>query len=336
MFTDKIDISIVLGTYNRINSLKQALTCFLNSAIPKKFEIIINDAGSTDGTIEYLKSIKNNNIIPIFGNKNGVTNAYNNCFKQARGKFVTWLSDDEIIVDNGLFVMCNLMESLSKNDMGAFKMKRMLQPELGYFVPMINSFPCPYVGCMYTETLKKYNYWNIDFLYYAQDQDICSKIYRMGGKIVSCEAFINHYSIKDLIKETNVTNYLKSGGSQKFYVINRRFGQYTGNINYSICFFVTKCIDIKLLIYYINRVKSFYSTADLFITFKNDNSEIQEIQEIQEIPFNYFNLQNYDLILQIENSCMSNITPYQDNESFYKNCEFSKKLCANSEENIGK
>ena len=56
----KCTVSVVIGTYNRKNSLKKTIETLrdeLDSA-PFKSEIIIVDGGSTDGTLNWLKKQK--------------------------------------------------------------------------------------------------------------------------------------------------------------------------------------------------------------------------------------------------------------------------------------
>ena len=47
-------VSVVLGTYNRLPFLKSTIASVRSSQIDVPYEIIVVDGGSTDGTIDWL------------------------------------------------------------------------------------------------------------------------------------------------------------------------------------------------------------------------------------------------------------------------------------------
>ena len=55
-------LSLVIPTYNRLPHLKECINSFVEGIGNYPYEIIIPDGGSTDGTIEYLKNVDNDNI----------------------------------------------------------------------------------------------------------------------------------------------------------------------------------------------------------------------------------------------------------------------------------
>ena len=116
-------LTIVLGTYNRLNQLKNCVESILRETkIPIK--IYISDAGSSDGTIEYLQSIKSEIVIPIFvGKKLGQAKAYNDVFAIVDSPYVCWLSDDNEIVNNGLDRAVAILEKDLNIGMVALKTK---------------------------------------------------------------------------------------------------------------------------------------------------------------------------------------------------------------------
>ena len=53
-----IDISVVIPTYNRIDTLRYVVPSLLaNDIAPKSMEIIVADSNSNDGTAEYLAEV---------------------------------------------------------------------------------------------------------------------------------------------------------------------------------------------------------------------------------------------------------------------------------------
>ncbi|MGA1864508.1 MAG: glycosyltransferase [bacterium] len=113
-------VSIILPTYNGSNYIRQSIDSCLNQSY-KNLELIIVDDGSTDGTSNIINNYNDSriNFIKIKKN-NGLPNALNIGFSQARGDFLTWTSDDNmydkeavekmlhlLIEKNCSFVYCN-------------------------------------------------------------------------------------------------------------------------------------------------------------------------------------------------------------------------------------
>src|SRR5215217_123193 len=92
--TTTVRLAIVLGTYNRLDSLKRCVeSVFAQTRTPAI--LYVTDAGSTDGTVEYLTSIASDRIVPLLvGERLGQARAYNDVFAIVRTPYVIWLSDD--------------------------------------------------------------------------------------------------------------------------------------------------------------------------------------------------------------------------------------------------
>ncbi len=89
-------VSVVLSTYNHIQYLSACVESILTQTF-KDFEFIIINDGSTDGTKEYLDGIKDERLkITHFVQNMGIVPAYNYGLKSARGKYITWISSDNI------------------------------------------------------------------------------------------------------------------------------------------------------------------------------------------------------------------------------------------------
>ena len=69
-------------TYNRVNYLKRFVASWKKTTSDGSI-LIIADDGSKDGTIEYIKSVSSNKIIPIFNNRIGVAAQTNTIFKKS-------------------------------------------------------------------------------------------------------------------------------------------------------------------------------------------------------------------------------------------------------------
>lgn len=90
-------ISLVVPTYNRLESLKRVLTGLEQQQdVPlSDFEVIVISDGSTDDTNEYLQTVNTTlNLLPLIQQNGGAAAARNNGINHARGELVLFLDDD--------------------------------------------------------------------------------------------------------------------------------------------------------------------------------------------------------------------------------------------------
>jgi len=93
-----LDISVIIPTYNRKNTLPRAVESVLNQTY-KPVEIIVVDDGSTDGTKEWFSEMYPL-VHYIYQVNSGVSSARNTGINSARGDWIALLdSDDEWLPD---------------------------------------------------------------------------------------------------------------------------------------------------------------------------------------------------------------------------------------------
>lgn len=91
----EIAISVIIPSYNREKTIIRCISSILNQT-KKVFEIIVVDDGSTDRTLEQVRSIKHDSIKIIKQNHKGAQAARNLGILNARGNYIAFLdSDDE-------------------------------------------------------------------------------------------------------------------------------------------------------------------------------------------------------------------------------------------------
>ena len=299
-----IELSVVLGTYNRLHMLMRCLPKILSSGASLQMEVIINDGGSTDGTVEYLKKMAANNkrIVLILHDKpDGVTKAYNECFQKASGKYITWMSDDTIPIGDSLFQMCRLMKALSPKDMGAFMFRQSAKSSFG--ISKIRGFLCPEVSCVYTETLRKMNGWNTDYPYYGQDNEFDARILRMGGRIVGCRnAFLEHLNHQDMLKKSNLDKYRAQGHAQKFQIIYfHRYGIPSAYEYPVLGIAPLPGVSEQRVLDTIKRIHGHYKNMNYHLFASAHSSSISSsIEYVKEIPWeNAPNWNKFDLVAVI-------------------------------------
>lgn len=112
MNSSEIDISIIIISYNERPYLKAAVNSCLTQRTSYKYEIIIGDDGSNDGSLETIREIvsENNDIVSYFVmDRDGVemnelipslrvSRIIKEANKRARGKYLCILSGDDLIV----------------------------------------------------------------------------------------------------------------------------------------------------------------------------------------------------------------------------------------------
>lgn len=90
-------LSIVLPTYNHLHYLPASIQSILTQTFTD-FELIIVNDGSTDGTREYLDTLKDPRIKVIHQENKRLPEALNTGFRAARGELLTWISSDNYCV----------------------------------------------------------------------------------------------------------------------------------------------------------------------------------------------------------------------------------------------
>lgn len=190
-------LSIVVGTYNRLDQIRDCVESIrAQTKIP--YMIYVTDAGSTDGTIEYLKSVVADDLEAVLvGEKLGQARAYNDVFARVTSPYVCWISDDNVIVDSGLDKSVAILRQDPRIGMVGLK----VQDQRGPFVK------APYIGgispvgilnvnqgVLPTPLLKRLGGFNEAFRDYGIDPDLTAKVLFSGHDIVyTRDVAIHHY-----------------------------------------------------------------------------------------------------------------------------------------------
>lgn len=101
---DSPEISVVIPTYNRLDTLRQVLpTLLVQNLAPSQYELLICDSRSDDGTAEYLSSVRvaHSNVRHLAGEYTGRAAARNAGIAEARGEIVLF-NDADILASSDL------------------------------------------------------------------------------------------------------------------------------------------------------------------------------------------------------------------------------------------
>ena len=106
MLTPKV--SVVIPTYNHARYLPYALDSVINQSYPN-LEILVIDDGSNDGTAELVKPYRST-INYVYKANGGTPSALNLGLSLAIGKYICWLSADDMLIEGKISKQVGLME----------------------------------------------------------------------------------------------------------------------------------------------------------------------------------------------------------------------------------
>jgi GT2 family glycosyltransferase len=190
-------ISVVLGTYNRRESVQRAVESILRET-ERPVTVFVTDAGSTDGTVEYLESVRSEQLVPILrGEKLGQARAYNEVFSQVTTPYVCWLSDDNEVVNHGLDEAAAVLDERPDIGMVALKVRDMQGPFVE--APYIGGVSAIGVlnvnqGMLRTSLMSQLGGFSEEFRDYGIDPDLTVRTLLAGFAIAHTrKVAIQHY-----------------------------------------------------------------------------------------------------------------------------------------------
>lgn len=115
-----MDVSIIIVNYNTKELTKNCLTSIYEHTCDIDFEVIVSDNGSTDGSIEMIRT-EFPQIVLIENKTNlGFGAANNRGLKKAKGKYIFYLNSDTVLLNNAVKMFFDYWEnSPEKENIGA-------------------------------------------------------------------------------------------------------------------------------------------------------------------------------------------------------------------------
>jgi len=107
--SDPPKISVVIPSYNKVKYIEETLASIVNQDYPN-YEIIIQDGGSRDGTLEVIKKYAKKfprNITWISRKDEGQLDAINKGMKRASGDILAYINADDVYLPNAFSEVSN-------------------------------------------------------------------------------------------------------------------------------------------------------------------------------------------------------------------------------------
>ncbi len=278
-----MDLSIIIVNYNTKELLKQTIESVMDTAEQAvKYEIIVSDNGSKDGSCEMMKS-SFPEIRFIENNANlGFAKANNEAIKESSGRYILLLNSDTVVKNNCLERCVSYMDRHS--NIGALGCKVIL-PDGRLDHACKRGFPTPLASLSYILRLdrllknnKKFGQYDMtyvgedeisevdavmgafmivrreavlevggldeDFFMYGEDIDWCYRIKEKGYKIIYYpEGEIIHYKGSSSKKRRFMTVYEFHRAMYIFY--NKH---YKGKYNFLVTVLVYAGITLKMIL----------------------------------------------------------------------------------------
>lgn len=105
-------VSICIPTYNGANYIKDAMTSALLQDYAN-LEVVISDDASKDDTLSVVESFVPKTLIPIriyLNEHKGIGANWNHCVKQAKGEYIKFLFQDDLLAPNCISRMVAMAE----------------------------------------------------------------------------------------------------------------------------------------------------------------------------------------------------------------------------------
>lgn len=189
------ELSIVIGTRNRKEMLQNCLNALIGK-IKTNHQIIVIDAGSTDGTIDYLKNIEEIHLI-CDGRPIGQAQSYNRVFTTLKGGYICWMSDDNIVQPGILDSAVHILRENDKIGLVALKVKDVTgykedDPYIGG-IRKTGILNCNQ-GVIRSDLFRKIGFFDETFQNYGIDCDVTAKVLLSGYRVAFTKKVgIHHY-----------------------------------------------------------------------------------------------------------------------------------------------
>lgn len=217
--SERPQISVVLGTLDRLKFLKLAIRSVRENLKDEIGEIIVIDGGSTDGTIAWLT--KQKDIITILQHnrytyrrkkmrRRSWGGFMNMGFRAAQGEYIAMISDDCYLLPNAIRNGIDRMEAADAEGLNtgacAFYFRNWPEQDKFYVQRTLGGNLMVNHGIYRRDALDAANYANEDdYVFYKADTDLSLNIWKAGYHIIDCpDSICEHYvGVEEMLRASN-------------------------------------------------------------------------------------------------------------------------------------
>jgi GT2 family glycosyltransferase len=201
-----IDLSVVFGTYNRLDLLQQCYLSILKSTRTINTEILIinsDDFGKPSWALENC-----DDVWMIWNDKNrGCVDAYNSGFYKTSGKYVAFLNDDITVENDALVKSVEMLDKSPDIGMVAIPYENPGRPRQVAYCNAGNPskrylFAC--FGVLRRELGERAG-WFDGFYHYCGDLHLAMSIWKMGYRVEELRTggYIKHFDAPSPVKNND-------------------------------------------------------------------------------------------------------------------------------------
>lgn len=237
-------VSVIMSVYNGERYLEEAIESVLNQTFTG-FEFVIVSDGSTDNSLEIIKSYNDGRIRIINNKKNiGLTRSLNKALKQAKGKYIARMDADDVSLSKRLEKQYKFMEEhkdIALSGAGVLyidgygkEMGTAVNPQKPDTIKKFffaGKIPCFHPTWIFRkellETIK--NYRNLPT---SQDYDFIARILYRGLKVSNTEECLLEYRIhiqkvgySKNIYQIKLGRYIRKAFRERFLFEDSKFSE---------------------------------------------------------------------------------------------------------------
>ena len=239
-------LSIVVPVYNVENYIEKCLLSCLAQDIDKsKYEIIVVNDGSKDGSLSIIQNLSSgfSNIMVITQENQGLSVARNTGFQNSKGKYVWFIDSDDYIENNCLGRICSKL----KNDLDILQIqyrwvfdsykKKEFRPYIiegiktGKEVTLMGGLPNPVPFSIYrSDFLRKHKLEFVKGIYH-EDSEFKPRAVYFADKITSLDGVVYNYLQRD---HGNIMSSFSLKRAKDIIFVNNSLFNFSKNLDFAI------------------------------------------------------------------------------------------------------
>jgi len=201
-----LDLTIILGTYNRVAHLTRCIESLRKSVGNLTYEFIVCDAGSTDGSREWLAGQPD---VVLLGEhvREGAVKAFNKAYLLSRGRHIAIMNDDVEAVDPG--GLARAVQSLQAPKIGQVALPFNRGTDRSFLTETVHGRPYANLGVISRRLAERVwritgGVWSPCYRTYGADTELSCWVYRLGYEVyVEETARFADIRVKDGLRVTN-------------------------------------------------------------------------------------------------------------------------------------